>query len=533
MNTIRAFHVDLKRAMWQRAYLDRFVDLLKRWNYNAIVLEIEDKLRFQRHPATTHPDAWTHDEAAAFAESCRERGLQVIPLVQTLGHLEWLVGRDEYAHLRESPEFVTHVDVTNPDSLPLVQQLVDEVVEVFGPREYVHLGADETWELGKSERCKRIETAEGAGSLYVRHMRPLFEHVLAKGLRPIIWADMVLTHPDKVAEIPKDVVLMDWDYWTDAERPRHIMVWGGGRPTGGTNRRVGAAELDQVRYAPFQEHVRHFAEDDHTQRDGTFPAYYCTDFLRAKGFDVLTASANKSFGDMAGVPFHEVHLPNCYVGAEKGTGVADGFLVTSWAVRHSHPELGLPGVYAAFRGASERQSFDRAALLDRFTQDFFGMRFWDFDRAVERAGIRFAFGSGASLSKAGAASDAAEELRRQVDLHASMLHGRSNGIVFLEGALEAYEEARKVLEDMKSRTTDEQANLDFWLEGVDHSTLCAEVLLAACRGELSAKAGALTEQLQDRRERTRALFDPTYCVRSLHEELALRYGFLERALAAC
>jgi hypothetical protein len=529
---IRAFHIDLKRAMWQRAYLDRYLDILKQWNYNAIVLEIENKLDFRDHPWAAHPDAWSHDEAADFAESCRNRGLQVIPLVQTLGHLEWLVGRAEYAHLREAPEFTTHVDVTNPDSLPLVQQLVDEVVEVFGPQEYVHLGADETWELGKSERCGKIEAAEGEGSLYVRHMRPLLEHVLRKGLRPIIWADMILTHPSTSGEIPRDVVLMDWDYWTDAERPRHIMVWGGGRPTGGINQRVTAGELDRVVYPPFQDHLRRFAVDDQTERDGTFPAYYCTDFLRTKGFDVLTASANKSAGDMAGVPFHEIHLPNCYVGASKGVRDAGGFLVTSWAVRHNHPELGLPGVYAASRGAVEGRGFDRSAVLDAFTRELFHVGLQEFDRAVERGGIRFAFGNGATLAQAAAAKDASVELRRHVALHGGRFGGLSNGVVFLEGALAAHEEAKDLLRDMKRRTDAEQGNLDFWLEGVDHSALCARVLLAAFRGELSSQAPALAAQIREQREQTRSLFQSTYCTESVSEELALRYGFLERAVAS-
>lgn len=45
-----AYHIDLKRAMWRLDYLLEFMRRLKQWGFNSVVLEIEDKFRFSRHP---------------------------------------------------------------------------------------------------------------------------------------------------------------------------------------------------------------------------------------------------------------------------------------------------------------------------------------------------------------------------------------------------------------------------------------------------------------------------------------------------
>lgn len=50
-STMFAYHIDLKRAMWRLDYLLEFMRRLKQWGFNSVVLEIEDKFRFSRHPS--------------------------------------------------------------------------------------------------------------------------------------------------------------------------------------------------------------------------------------------------------------------------------------------------------------------------------------------------------------------------------------------------------------------------------------------------------------------------------------------------
>src|SRR2546426_1123120 len=59
---IVAYHLDLKRAMPTRAYLEVMADRLAHWGFNAILYEVEDKLRFRKHPGLAHLGAWSIEQ---------------------------------------------------------------------------------------------------------------------------------------------------------------------------------------------------------------------------------------------------------------------------------------------------------------------------------------------------------------------------------------------------------------------------------------------------------------------------------------
>lgn len=41
------------------------------------------------------------------------------------------------------------------------------------------------------------------------------EVVKEMGKKPIIWADIILMHPEAVQELPKDLIYVDWNYGWD------------------------------------------------------------------------------------------------------------------------------------------------------------------------------------------------------------------------------------------------------------------------------------------------------------------------------
>ena len=64
---ILAYHIDLKHPMWTAAYLEQTASLLGEWGYNAVVLEVEDKLQFSSAPEIADADAFSPAEAAELA----------------------------------------------------------------------------------------------------------------------------------------------------------------------------------------------------------------------------------------------------------------------------------------------------------------------------------------------------------------------------------------------------------------------------------------------------------------------------------
>jgi hypothetical protein len=524
-----AYHVDLKRAMWRLDYLAGFVRRLKRWGFNAVVLEMEDKFRFSRHPAIVHSDAPTHEEWRTWARDCRRQGVDVIPLVQTLGHLEFALNRPEYAHLREAPGLVHHVDVTNPAARPFVLDLVREALEVFEPERFLHVGGDETWELAKSKRLK--PWLNRRGELYLRHLLPVFAEVRRQGLRPMLWHDMVVSHPEILPRIPKDVVMVHWDYTIAALREKRIRVWGGRRP--GSRERGNVAVRWGAEYRrgvtpEFRQFLEPFAVDAQTRKDGTFAAFYCTDAMKARGLEVITASANRCAGDQIGMPMFSRHVPNCYWSAWKGLREASGNLVTSWAVRHNHPETDLPATLAAVLAARGRPGDTVETSLAAWTESVFGAALPGFAEAA-----RLAEQGVLPLGRAGQWRDRLDGLQQRGEDRLSQdvkdlvqsLGGPVKTRAFLARLRRGYTAARTCFRSARRRARRNRNLLDFWFEGVELQDFYAEFLQAALARDLPRRARNLHRRLQQLVAGTRALFSLTYTPRSVEDEILWRYGY--------
>jgi hypothetical protein len=76
---------------------------------------------------------------------------------------------------------------------------------------------DEPWELGKG-RSKRRADKTGVGRVYLDFILKVHKLCLKHGKRMNLWSDIVLDHPEMIPQIPKDIVMLNWDYGTDGKR---------------------------------------------------------------------------------------------------------------------------------------------------------------------------------------------------------------------------------------------------------------------------------------------------------------------------
>ena len=60
---------------------------------------------------------------------CEELGLDVIPLVQTFGHLEFVLKHEQFQYLRDVEEMPESVCPCHNDTMVLVRDIIDQVIE--------------------------------------------------------------------------------------------------------------------------------------------------------------------------------------------------------------------------------------------------------------------------------------------------------------------------------------------------------------------------------------------------------------------
>jgi hypothetical protein len=102
----RIVHIDLKGAPPKSSYFEKFIPFLKQNGAHGILLEYEDMFPFEGQlKEARHGLAYTLKEVEQINKLAKDNGLFVIPLVQTYGHLEWLLKVKKFAHLRENSEY--------------------------------------------------------------------------------------------------------------------------------------------------------------------------------------------------------------------------------------------------------------------------------------------------------------------------------------------------------------------------------------------------------------------------------------------
>ena len=191
---------------YQKQQVQRFAEL----KLNVYVPYFEQMLEFRSHPLLApRGGAITRGEMEELIEYAAARHVMVIPQQQTFGHLHHLLKHELYAPLAETPH--GHVLAPGqPGSLAFVRDVFAEIDSLF-PAPFVHLGADETFELGKGQTKPRVDSA-GIGPVYLDYLRTIVETVRRPGKRYLFWGDIAMNHPALVPSLPKDMVAVAWEY---------------------------------------------------------------------------------------------------------------------------------------------------------------------------------------------------------------------------------------------------------------------------------------------------------------------------------
>ncbi len=279
---LRIQHIDLKRLGWNYDYLCALPARLAALKINFILLECEDKFQFDFCDQIPAPSAFTPGQWRNFGRIAREHFIEVIPLVQCLGHLEYILRLPRYAGLREHPEHPSQACPLHPGTLELFQSMAGEIMAAFPGARYFHVGGDEPFLLGTCPRCAAAAAAAGKGALYAEYLNRVLGWVREGcGKIPVFWADIVLAHPAAAAACRKDAVAVDWNYQPLALREKRVLTLAlpGGR-------------IDAEKYLalPAAERIRLEKYLDFNAARGDFYSLPGGPLLRDLGFTVFGAS---------------------------------------------------------------------------------------------------------------------------------------------------------------------------------------------------------------------------------------------------
>ncbi|VDM58005.1 unnamed protein product [Angiostrongylus costaricensis] len=157
--------------------------------------------------------------------------LSVIPLVQTVGHLEWILKTKEFASLRENASYPMVVCIGNHQTLTLILDVIAMHSNIRAP--YIHIGADEAFQVGECDADHKVLPVKYANStkrLMLDYIRAIATNITQtfKKTEVLMWFDEVKNTGHKLIkeyELDRLVIPVVWKYTTNLDRDLPPAMW--------------------------------------------------------------------------------------------------------------------------------------------------------------------------------------------------------------------------------------------------------------------------------------------------------------------
>jgi hypothetical protein len=212
----RGLMLDVSRdRVPSQAALESLVEQMAALKLNVLQLYTEHTFAYPGHESVWRDASpLTPDEVRNLDAFCAERGVELVPNQNSFGHMERWLRHEAYRPLGELPEGGGCLAPGEP-AARFVSSLFDILLPCFRSRR-VHIGCDETFDLGRGrsrERCAE----RGTGRVYLEFLLRLIGDLHGRGRHVEFWGDIVLQHPELIAELPRQGLTADaWFY----EAPR-------------------------------------------------------------------------------------------------------------------------------------------------------------------------------------------------------------------------------------------------------------------------------------------------------------------------
>lgn len=231
---VRGFYIDGRTEVMTVDAVKALAKDIAAKGMNTILFEYEATFPFKQHATLCNKYAYTEEEVKDMVSYCASLGIDVIPLQNCFGHSEYILRHNRYYHLREDKKEVSQVcPLKIEEATEVFKEIFAEVARLH-PSKYFHIGADETYLLGDCKECSEVAAKEGKSILFVNYVNAMSKIVLDMGKIPIIWADIILKHPESIDKISKDIIFIDWNYGWNVNRfgnlknltDAGVQIWG-------------------------------------------------------------------------------------------------------------------------------------------------------------------------------------------------------------------------------------------------------------------------------------------------------------------
>jgi hypothetical protein len=201
----------------------RLIDRLALMGYGMAMLYTEDTVKLEGRPYFGYMrGGYTRDELKAIDDYGYALGIEVVPCMQTLGHMSQYLKWSEAAEVKDTAGVLL---CESEKTYEFIEQMLLAASAPFRTKK-IHVGCDETYGLGSGKYLK-LKGYKPTMELYLDHIKKVADICKKHGLEPMMWSDMLCSSfskgggnwnpdieiPEYVKDrLPENMQLVLWHY---------------------------------------------------------------------------------------------------------------------------------------------------------------------------------------------------------------------------------------------------------------------------------------------------------------------------------
>ncbi len=219
--------LDMSRnAVMRPEQVKEFAATIKKMGYNMIQLYTEDTYEIPEEPYFGYlRGRYSKEEMKDIVAYCGSIGVEIIPCIQTLAHLNQAFMWARYQAINDTNDILM---VDDPRTYEFIENMFKTLRECF-TTEYIHVGMDEAHNLGLGRHLDKYGY-ENRFDILSRHLKKVIALAEKYNFKPMMWSDMffrlanhgayyvsdtdVITD-EVIAACPEGIDLVYWDYYAD------------------------------------------------------------------------------------------------------------------------------------------------------------------------------------------------------------------------------------------------------------------------------------------------------------------------------
>ena len=214
-----------RNAVMKPEAIKHFANIIRKMGYDTLMLYTEDTYEVDGHPLFgCMRGRYSKKELRDIDEYCAKIGIELVPCIQTLAHLNGMFKWSKYAEINDCNDILL---VEDDKTYELIESMFSSISQSFSSKK-IHIGMDEAYNVGMGKyknihgECDRFEVIN-------RHLHKVCEIAEKYGFEPMIWSDMfcklALDTDDyyttegaevikEKSNLPDNVSLVYWDYYS-------------------------------------------------------------------------------------------------------------------------------------------------------------------------------------------------------------------------------------------------------------------------------------------------------------------------------